>query len=804
MLKYLKSGKLKPINNYLKQVSIVFFVLVLIYTGLRVYLNHILERLVIEQVEQFADKNYKLELGKIDIGWWAYNANIKGLKLIKIRNVKTANDRYYFTVSATHVKLKGLYLFDLIVNQNLDLRKLEIKDPNIDIFFNDTLATVTKIDTSFNFIKFKLSKIELQNVSIKLEKSSGEITKLKGQLIDYSFINELLQLKQINLERKNSTFQNFDFAVRMSHAMLNGFDLNVLMNESDFNYTNCKIDSLRMNLMAHHDTIANRKRSKTVAKKLKRKSRFLIHPISIADIQFEYTSRFDTIQTSAKYFSYNKRELNLEKIKLRFYQKHLIEAEIKKLAINGFDVDVFLEKKQVGLTKMKIKNPKIKIDLFVQKDYAKIEKNEEESLGYTLDVIDNFEIENGQILLKNKSQKNLYIEVNSIDLKASNLNPSYNQNEINNQLVKQISFSTGNLVLNFPSNLYQLKLNEIKYNLANESMAIKDIKIYSNYKKSEFHAIVKKQIAMINFDLKKLSASGININSLIKNNNFDCNEIIAEHLKVVFYKDKNIPLLASDYKKFPQELLYDLNYPITINKLQVKDAALISEILNPGAGNIAKLNVSNVQAEINHVDNQRYKGNQMKVKFEGRIADAGLLQATAVVDMYASDFKHTVHAEIGKMPFKYLNDFMIDFARVEISDGILDKAVIDITGNNKKTNCKLKLSYHDLNMDILRNQNKKNKRYRTVASILANSIIYNHNPEPGKPLRTSEISQEYISNKFVVGNWINVSLKAMLLTAAPAAANALQISNTDEESDTTLVTKSPNWLKRFIERKKAK
>jgi hypothetical protein len=138
MLKYLKSGKLKPINKYLKQVSIVFFVLVLIYTGLRVYLNHILERLVIEQVEQFADKNYKLELGKIDIGWWAYNANIKGLKLIKIRNVKTANDRYYFTVSATHVKLKGLYLFDLIVNQNLDLRKLEIKDPNIDIFFNDT------------------------------------------------------------------------------------------------------------------------------------------------------------------------------------------------------------------------------------------------------------------------------------------------------------------------------------------------------------------------------------------------------------------------------------------------------------------------------------------------------------------------------------------------------------------------------------------------------------------------------------------------------------------------------------------
>ncbi len=43
-----------------------------------------------------------------------------------------------------------------------------------------------------------------------------------------------------------------------------------------------------------------------------------------------------------------------------------------------------------------------------------------------------------------------------------------------------------------------------------------------------------------------------------------------------------------------------------------------------------------------------------------------------------------------------------------------------------------------------------------------------------------------------------------VVTDMKDAANALQISNTDEESDTTLVTKSPNWLKRFIERKKAK
>ncbi len=804
MLKYLKPRKLKPVNKSIKRIAIVFFTLVIVYTGLRIYLNHILKRVVIEQVEQFANKNYKLELGKIDIGWWAYNANIRGLKLSKIKNTLSLNDQYHFTVSATHVKLKGLYLFDLLFYQNLDLRKLEIKDPNIMIFFNDTIEPKQKVDSSLNTLKFKLSKIELRNAKIQVNKSSGEITKLSGNLIDYSFKDELLQLKQINLNRKNSSFQNFDFAIQMSKASLNGFDLNVLMNESDFKYTDCKIDSLKMNLKAHHDSLLAVENVVSSSKKIKRKSTILINPVSIAYIQFSFHSRFDTISTTANNFKYKNYNLNLENIKLKILQQHLIESEVSRLEIQGFDVDNFLATKHGKITKMKFEKPSIKIDLMVQKDYVSIKKDSSENLGYTIDMIEYFDLKNGSLTLKNRSQKNLKIEVNKIQLTAAMINPKFKSDTIKNQFAQQLTLTTGSTFLNLPSNLYHMELSSMNYNLIKESLTLSDLNIHQNAKKSEFHYIVKKQIAMINLELKTLLGNGLNLNNLLNENKFTCNEIIATKLKVSFYKDKNIPLLASDYKKFPQELLYDLDFPISINKLKVKEAELISEILNPGASNIAKLSVTNVQAEINHINNQQYKGNQMDVKFEGRIAGAGLLKATAIIDMYASDYRHTVHAEIGRMPFNYLNDFMIDFARVEINKGTLDKAVIDITGNNIQLNCKLKLSYHDLNMDILRNQNKKNKKYRNIASILANSIIYNHNPEAGKPLRSADVDQAYISNKFVVGNWISVSLKAMLLTAAPAAANALQINNTDEDSDTTLVAKSPNWLKRFIERKKAK
>ena len=351
----------------------------------------------------------------------------------------------------------------------------------------------------------------------------------------------------------------------------------------------------------------------------------------------------------------------------------------------------------------------MQIDLMIQKNDAQNHIKSNESIGYRIDKIETFEIEGGNLSLKNHQQKNLKIDVNSIQLAAKNINPNSFENGYYHELLSQLTFSTGRAFLNFPSNLYHLQLNSIKYNLNTATLTTQDLSIYQNGKKKEFHAKVKKQIAMINLDLKTLLVSGLNLNNLLRENKFSCREINATKFQVIFYKDKNIPLLASDYKKFPQELFRDIAYPIAINKIKINDATLVSEILNPGASNVAKISVTKVQAELNHIDNQLYVGNQMHVNFEGKIADAGLLKATAVIDMFASDFKHTVHAEIGRMPFNYLNDFMIDFASVEINKGILDKAVIDITGNNKNLHCKLDLSYHDLNMDILKNPNKKTK-----------------------------------------------------------------------------------------------
>lgn len=789
-------------NKNLKRVAVVIITLILVYIGLRIYLNHLLKSVLIEQVVEFADKNYQLKLGNITIGWWAYNAHISGIKVSKTATSEQNTDRFYFTAEASHIKLRGLYLFELLFYQRLELNRLEITDPKINIIYNDTLPPPLKTDSSFIALKYKLSRIELNNANITIVTSSGANINFSSKRMAYIFKQKELLLDHLKFDGRKNNLGELELKCDLNKASLKGFDLNALFNESTFSYQAFDMDSIYVNLMANRALSSDIYADSILSAKPITKSPLHISPIKIKNIQFEFNSLSSSIKASAGNFNYGEQQLELEQIIMAIRQKHLIEVNVDELTIKGFNADEMIQNKHTSIGKIVITKPQIKMNLNHQEDFQLLQKKQHNTLALKIDSILDFEIKKGSLTLQHHTQKNLKLSINAIDFKAQSFNPNYSENTIDSRLVRNLKLQIGATELNLPTNLYHLSIAGLIYNLSNEGLTMNTISVIPNYDKNKFHAVVKKQIAMINLDLKTLSAKGINVNDLINNNRFWCNEINVQKLHVNFYKDKNIPLLESDYKKFPQELLRELNYPILIKNLTIKDGVIVSEILNVGAKSIAQLKVDQVNANFTHIDNQLYKGNQLDVYFEGRLAGAGLLKATARLDMYASNYNHTVHAELGTMPFNYMNNFMQDFAGVEINTGVLDKAVIDIKGNNKKLNCKLDLSYHDLNMDILKNQDKHNKSYRNVASLLANALIYNHNPERGKPLRTSVVTQEYISNKFIVGNWIAVSLKAMLLTTAPKAASALQIDNYKEQEGKTDTIKAPNLLNRIIGRKK--
>jgi hypothetical protein len=791
-------------NKTLQRILIVFISIMPIYVLLSIYTDYLIKDLITKQAKELSSKNYQLETGNIKTGLWNFRAEIEDLKISRLKPLRAEDSRYYYTITASSVKLQNLHLFDLLFSKNLQLQKLIIQQPHITLHYNDTISKVKSNDSTLYQLYYKLNEVVLNNANIEVHKSSGEKLLLNLHHLSYDIKDLHLYIDTISIKGINCTRLHFDYSTQVQQASLKGFNLNTLLNYMQFSYSSFSANSLKLRIQAHSLNKAYAAQKPYMLNGIKTVSGKQMNHLTIKNIDISYRSRNDVADIKAHQFYYAGKQVKLQQIFLKLKQKHLTEYKITSISIEGLDANQLIDQKHTSIKKIIINQPVITSILGVNAAYKKPEKNSQDHIGYSIDSVTQLLINKGNVKLSENKIPNKYISIHDINFSLKHFDPQYFYNFSEIPPPKEIEASTGGVDVNFKGNIYHLKIKHTAYHSNEKILHLDSLKIQSNYDKKTFYSKVKKQVARIDLSVKKLSLTDFDISKLLSSSKLTANELQAQQVQVNFYKNKQIPLGANEYKKFPQELIQDISYPFHIKKVTLKDSYLRSETLNQAGHRAAEITIDQMQATFAPVDNSKYKGNVMKAMLQGRLANSGKMVVEASFDMYALDFKHQLHAEIRSMPFQKLNDFMFDFASIEISSGNLNKAIIDIIGNNKKLHCDLNITYNNLSMNLIKNQNKQHKRYRNIASALANTVIYKNNPEPDKKIRLSTTMHQYESNKFIVGNWLTGSFKALLITTVPKAAQALNIIGVQAPNDSLPPGKTPKWLQRFLKKRKLK
>lgn len=790
--------------RYLKRILIAATLFLMGYMLLSTYVDHLLKKLIETQVEKFSYANYRLEIADIETSLWAFNAVIKDMRITKVKHQHLPNERYYFTLSASRVYVKQINPIDLFFNHNLQLRELLIEEPDITFDYNDTINTPIEKDSSLIKLYYELNKVVLKNAGIHVNKRSGEKFTLGVHQLSYSLKEKYLLIDSIKIKGLNSVYHAFDYDCKIEHAQLYGLDLNALLNRMEFGYSSCRIGALKMQMKAHSLLKKRPVLNSSQLTPIQSISGGKINPLRIDYLLISYQSKQDFVEVAAKQFFYASKQLSMHQIDLKLNQKHHTTSNIDKVVITGFDADRLINEKHISISRLIIEHPIIKSSLKVHENYVKALPNTADHIGYSVDCIKELVIHNGVLQLSDKRKPHLLFDVQHIALLVKNLDPQYLYRPNETSTPDHIMMTSGKVHINFPNNIYHLNMQATAYNTHEKRLQIDSLKMQSNYNKNTFYTHVKKQVSRIDLKVHQLGLNGFDFYHLFNNNQLTASSLDADWLSANFYKNKQVPLGANDYMLFPQQLIDNIPYPICIKQVNIKGGQIKSEILNQGACRAGVIIIDQLKARFENIDNRDYQGNIMKASLTGRLAGSGKMKVNAIFDMFAKDYKHQVRAEIGSMPFQQLNSFMLDFASIEIMSGQLNEAIIDISGNNQKLDCNLYLGYNNLSMNLLKNQNKKHKRYRNIASALANTLIYKNNPEPGKRVRLTNIVYTYEPRKFIVGNWITASFNALLITTAPKAAAALEIVGAHQQPDSLPQRRTPKWLQRFLKKSRLK
>ena len=753
-------------SKRIKRLLIVLAVIVIGFGALRLYINSILKTVIYEEVKSFSKNNYSLKLDKISIGIFAINATIQGFNLKHIPN-KLDSIVPFSNITAKSIRLRNLNLVKLVFNRSLQLGKFELIDPVIDLTYHSDVKDTTSSEAAVQLFTIQIKKLQLKNVRIRLIDSDRSATELRAKNIFYEVRTLKLEVNDIVVNQIKADLARTRFT--LNKGTINAFNLNDLFNNRIFNYGEIRFDKMAIQMDKNANSIAEDSLKTEQVKSLSEDKFFKsIKPLSINQLIVDIKNGEKKVVFKGKDLSYRDRNFNIKAFELDLDQKFSTHIVSKQLSIKGMDADSINEGYNIAVNSLELEEPLIKLVL-------KNPENTQDSASSILDLfsikkINFLSLKKGQIDLSHLQKKHLKAKAKNIVLSAYNVMPSKGALYFDNA-----AFTASDIFFNTPANLYNLKLSRFAYSQKNGVASMASFQLTPNLSKKLFAKTVAKQVARIELDVKRIDLQGFNLLNMINRETFTCDNVVVNTMKLEFYKDKGIPLLPTDYKKFPQEIIMGAGFGININNVHVISSYISSEVLSPNSKESGKIEIDQVEMLFKTVDNTMATNGVMELIFKGRLAKSGQITARVIMSLRDRNCGHTALIDIGKMPFNKLNTFINDVAHVTIAKGELDKAKIKITGNKKEAKCHLELHYHDLTMKILSDKSTIDNPYKlNIANKLANAIIYNSNPAPGREVRLSESKIAMESNKFIINNWVAVTLQSMIATTAPDAVNFIK------------------------------
>ncbi len=227
---------------------------------------------------------------------------------------------------------------------------------------------------------------------------------------------------------------------------------------------------------------------------------------------------------------------------------------------------------------------------------------------------------------------------------------------------------------------------------------------------------------------------------------------------------------------FPQQLLADAGIRVSLNRVTLRDAAVIYEEytrrsdrqsrISFNAINATAEGVTNVTAEVAAHPTSILRGSC-------RFMNVAPMTATFWLDLPRSK-KGAFKADltIGAMGSEVANTFAEGMGLVRFTSGQLQKAFAHIEGNNDNVHGIVAAQYTDLHIEPLKSKEDDEGRLKgkRITKTIANAIfIKNSNPAKGEALRRPEFSLDRTrESNFFNFVWMGTKMGLLKTIGVPA------------------------------------
>ena len=387
---------------------------------------------------------------------------------------------------------------------------------------------------------------------------------------------------------------------------------------------------------------------------------------------------------------------------------------LNSLTVEGIGLKDFTSKKDIDLDALEFINPTIKVyhkkrtyNQSTIKDtatlYQRIMQNMEH-IGIKKLVIKNGTIINENVA-KNKTTK---VQNVSVDLENILIDSSTQYSKDRFLFAEKAAIQIKNYHSKTTDNLYELSTELIKISGTNNLMSISNLNLLPIGNKEDFERKVGHMQERYSIKVPSLQFKKMDWWALFNEEAFTAQEVEMSNSNIEVYLDRTKqPPTKTKIGKYPHQLLMKLPLQVNIKQLNINNAEVMYEELNPVSGKSGKLYLNNLNAHAINVTNEK---DQISKNRFSKVSATALIKKTVPLSAHLSfDLKQyksgnfTAQVKIGATDNrKIINEVAEPLGLLSIKTGSISNLSSTISGNNIQGSGKVLLAYNDLHISLLK------------------------------------------------------------------------------------------------------
>ncbi|MFU8842822.1 MAG: hypothetical protein ACNA7V_03330 [Bacteroidales bacterium] len=426
---------------------------------------------------------------------------------------------------------------------------------------------------------------------------------------------------------------------------------------------------------------------------------------------------------------------------LKAHYPLLVDIVIPKLTIKGLNKNFILQFEILNIPFISAIRPEIRlIDHLTDAEKARSHKIRQEKVTLVETSkwrsinVGQFVIDDGMFEWHDLTKNRSLFQTGSINYSGTQL--EFLSENIFGSLVKMLmersDFETGPVQYFTKNGFYEVAAGSLSKRIGVNKLQADHIKLIPQYDKMEFGRRFGRQTDWIDLEVKSIEIDEPDIFKWLEDRTISVHEIRIEYPILHIFRDKNIARDMSIFPDLPHQLLSSIKSAVDIRKIQVRNASLVYEELEPGANDPGQVPAKNIYATLYNVTNipsSISAHGAMTWDIRADFFDQAKLEVSFNFPENLAEHRFAFAGKMDSMDMNAFNVILTPHAGIRIDQGYLRSIDFDVIAYEHFSEGEVTMYYEDLKLTVLRKSNPEGQRIFGLVTFLANAAIKGNNPE---------------------------------------------------------------------------